>query len=146
MLCVKHPDSDRIAGGTKCRECNREKCKERYRLKSQSYKDNATKWRQENPEKRKEIVSKYDRANQYKRTALENKRRARKLDATPKWLSEEQIKEIEKVYYTSSLSTEPTHVDHIVPLQGKNVCGLHVPWNLQILPATENLKKHNKEI
>lgn len=74
-------------------------------------------------------------------------RRALKLKATPSWITEDQLEEIENFYWLTkdlqSLSGEVYHVDHIVPLKGKNVCGLHVPWNLQVLPADINLSKGN---
>jgi hypothetical protein len=67
---------------------------------------------------------------------------------TPPWLSDEQFSEIKDVYLNCKSISESTeilhHVDHIVPLCGKNVCGLHVPWNLQILKAEDNLGKSNK--
>lgn len=76
------------------------------------------------------------------------KRRAYRLKATPKWLTGIHWEEIKNFYWLSKdlerVSGEKYHVDHIVPLQGKNVCGLHVPWNLQILPSDINLSKHNK--
>jgi hypothetical protein len=77
-------------------------------------------------------------------------RRAAKLSATPSWLSEEDKEKIAGYYFTAQQKTknlnEVFHVDHIVPLQGKNVCGLHVPWNLQIIPAAANLSKSNQWI
>ena len=72
-------------------------------------------------------------------------RRARKINATPQWADRKLIK---RVYAQARLAEAvtgwPHHVDHIVPLQGKNVCGLHVPWNVQVLPYEENLEKSNK--
>lgn len=77
-------------------------------------------------------------------------RRRRFRLATPKWLSAEQKMEIRLKYRLAielSRRTGVRHaVDHIVPLQGENVCGLHVPWNLTVLTQEENLKKHNKLI
>lgn len=77
------------------------------------------------------------------------KRRARKLNATPPWLSKKHITEIQEFYKIAKelrwLSEENLHVDHIVPLNGKDVCGLHVPWNLQILPARQNIAKGNRK-
>lgn len=65
-------------------------------------------------------------------------RRARIANATPKWADLDKIKEI----YNNC--PPGYHVDHIIPLTNKFVCGLHVPENLQYLPASENLKKGNK--
>jgi len=74
-------------------------------------------------------------------------RHTRKLGATPPWLSEDQKWMIAEAYDLARIRAEVTgikwHVDHIVPLQGRNVCGLHVPWNLQVIPASLNCSKRN---
>lgn len=80
--------------------------------------------------------------------AFTNDRRRRHKDATPKWLSKEQRTEIRNIYKKAVEMCKDTPkayaVDHIVPLLGKEVCGLHVPWNLQILTAEDNYRKTNK--
>lgn len=67
--------------------------------------------------------------------------------ATPNWLSELDDLFIKEIYHLAVLRSEllgiDYHVDHIIPLHGKNVCGLHLPNNLQLLPASENIKKNN---
>ena len=70
--------------------------------------------------------------------AKTNKRRAYKLKAIPKWANLEGIKEIYKK------CKKGYHVDHIIPLRGPNVCGLHVENNLQILKARDNIVKSNR--
>ena len=76
------------------------------------------------------------------------KYRALKLQRTPKWLSKSQYKDILKVYSKCRKVSRKTgvkhEVDHIVPLKGRHVCGLHVPWNLQIITKSENAKKGNR--
>jgi len=78
------------------------------------------------------------------------KRKQRIKDATPKWLSQKQLEDIKDFYIAATvISTtcgESYQVDHIIPICGENVCGLHVPWNLQILTASENASKGNRLI
>ena len=81
---------------------------------------------------------KYMKENKHLFKAYSAQRRARKLKATPKWADLQGI----KFFYI--FCPEGYHVDHIVPLQGKNVCGLHILSNIQYLTAEENLKKSNK--
>jgi hypothetical protein len=78
------------------------------------------------------------RNNPEKYRAIHAKRRASKLKATPPWVD---FKLIQDVYIKCPKGLE---VDHIIPLQGKNVRGLHVPWNLQYLTRAENAHKSNK--
>jgi len=73
------------------------------------------------------------------------KRRARKLKATPLWVDHDKIKEIYKECEVINKKTSEKHVvDHIIPLQGENVCGLHIFENLRIITEKENCEKHNK--
>lgn len=61
-----------------------------------------------------------------------------KINATPSWVDLEALK---KIYMNRPFNME---IDHIIPLRGKEVCGLHVPWNLQYLTPEQNRKKSNK--
>jgi hypothetical protein len=82
--------------------------------------------------------------------ALTSLRKRRHKKATPSWLTRKQRVEIKNLYLIAITMTKTTGeryvVDHIVPLLGKDVCGLHVPWNLRVITQDENLKKSNKHL
>jgi hypothetical protein len=116
-------------------------------------KKNVRRWAAANPEKIAETQKKshlkhkekYDIvgrawrvANREKLTAYVIKRHATQLQRTPPWYNHSDVVAIYK-------EAKPGyHIDHIVPLQGKNVSGLHWHHNLQVLPAAENISKSNK--
>lgn len=105
-------------------------------------------WQTNNIEKEKTRKRNYQINNKGKCNAIKAKYHAQKLQATPNWLTEDQLKEMDFIYNKSATITKETgikhQVDHIVPLQGKTVSGLHVPWNLQVITAEENKSKGNK--
>ncbi len=98
-------------------------------------------WRLNFPEKHALSSKKWVQNNRGRKNAGAMKRYVAKLRAVPVWLTEEQHYEIIKIYKERP---KGYHVDHIIPLNGKNVSGLHVPWNLQYLLAVDNLRKGNK--
>lgn len=93
-------------------------------------------------------TSAYKKAHRPECNARSAAREAKKRNATPVWLTNGHYEQMEETYILAKelqwLSEEPLHVDHIIPLQGENVSGLHVPWNLQVLPAFLNISKSNK--
>jgi hypothetical protein len=118
----------------------------RERTNPEIIKNACREWYLRNSEKTREKSRVWKIQNPAKTNAMVAKRRAAKIKATPPWLTETQLNEIKEFYVAakelSSLIGEDVHVDHIVPLQGDNVCGLHVPWNLQLLLAEDNLRKN----
>lgn len=88
------------------------------------------------------------KANHKTQVRADTKARRRKhREATPPWLTRKQKTEIRQMYQVAITLTQATGeqyvVDHIYPLRSDVVCGLHVPWNLRVIPREENLKKSN---
>ena len=134
---------------------NSEKVKKRineYRIKNRET-VNAKKrkrekiWRLENPEKASAARRRYNTKHKDKKNFYTASRRANKKKASPKWISDFDITYIKNIYKQSKVLEElcktKFNVDHIIPINSDLVCGLHVPWNLQILTETENFKKSN---
>lgn len=146
-----------------CRECRTTACaadyivrktkiqkskREYYRRSRIQILNAVTKYRQANPDKVRSSKRSSVSKKLYKYNNIRSRYRAAKLRAIPKWITQDQLRQIEYVYRLASISTELTgilhHVDHIIPLQGINVSGLHVPWNLQVLTSVDNIRKGNK--
>ena len=90
----------------------------------------------------------YRKENLDKHAAKETKRRAAKINRTPVWLTGNDHWMIEQAYELAALRTKMFgfnwEVDHVLPLQGKMISGLHTPTNLQVIPAIFNRQKNNR--
>lgn len=87
----------------------------------------------------------YSKKNPQKVCAMASKRRASIRNRTPSWLTTDDFWLIEEAYSLAQMRTKlfgfKWHVDHVLPLHGKKVSGLHVPSNLQVIPAIINQQK-----
>lgn len=102
-----------------------------------------TKWREENPAKAAAIKRKW--LDSGGGTAARARRRAAQSSATPLWADRHQMKLMYSISKRVTKETGvPHHVDHIIPLSHKLVCGLHCEFNLQLLTGSENDSKGGK--
>lgn len=134
-----------LAYAAKHRELHPERHARRKKKWADSHPENlaaaSRKWKEAHPE----LKNRWAKNNLDKRAAAWARYYAAKLKACPKWAD---LEAIETLYTEAHRRTKETgieyHVDHIVPLQGKLVSGLHVEYNLQVIPAVENCRKGNK--
>lgn len=105
-------------------------------------------WREANKEVIAVKYAAWQKNNKAAITAITAKRHTAKLQRIPKWTTETDLWMMKEIYDLAALRTKLTgvkcHVDHIIPLQGKLVSGLHTPFNMQVIPATENKSKGNR--
>jgi len=145
---------------TACKECNNVKRKKKYHenpydknYKSlpevkEYLKEYAKEYRTKNADKVKEVISLWAKNNTDKRLATTLKYKYFKVKATALWDSELTEFLIEEASNLAKRREKITgfkwHIDHVIPLQGKNVCGLHVWNNIAVIPAKLNQSKGNK--
>lgn len=114
----------------------------RYAARAEEICDRQREYRAANPERRAAISKAYRDRNPDMMRANVSAHRAALMAAMPKWADRKAIRAVYAEAVKATRETGVKHeVDHIIPLRGKGVCGLHVPWNLQVLTMTENRRK-----
>ena len=148
---------------SRCKECRAEQNREWHNKNKQRSLENSRRWKDENKDRVKEYsieyinshkeecrqrTSDWNKLNKSRKAHNSSKKRAIELSATPKWLNPIQLAQIQEFYDIALAKSVQTgvkyHVDHIHPIQGKGYNGLHVPWNMQIIKASENIAKKNR--
>lgn len=136
-----------------CRDCHKEYVKAKYHklAESEDYRaaerERVHTFHKNHPEKIKTWNRRYAKENAPKVNAKSKRYVLARELRTPAWLTVDDFWLIEQAYELAATRTRvfgfPWHVDHVIPLHGKVVSGLHVPHNLQVIPAFTNRSKSN---
>lgn len=146
-ICAKHPENNgrRWTHNSACTECHAEKIHDYYENNKEKRLLQGQNWRGQNIEKNKNLIKKWKQHNSAKICLYTANRRADKRRATPAWSIKFFVSE---AYDLAARRNDVTniswHVDHIVPIHSKKVCGLHAHTNLQVIPSAKNISKSNK--
>lgn len=140
---------ERTAYARRWREANRERynanARERRLRSLDADRQRKREYERTHPEAMRAKRARWQQRYPHKAAAKVALRRASERRATPPWAD---VSAIVAVYEAAARLTRDTgvrhHVDHMYPLRGRTICGLHVPYNLQVLTEAENLKKSNK--
>lgn len=129
----------RRVSDTNCMECEKLRLRKEYQNPPERKRrlNSCKEWSNKNKQYVKDYISKWQKDNPGIVKAHSAKYRAKLLERTPCWADLDKITEFYKC------CPEGFHVDHVIPLQGKFVSGLHVFQNLQYLTQSDNCKKHN---
>ena len=125
-----------------CMQCRRDKAARERSTDPEIVRERTRVWRSKNPDWR----SNYRRANLSRYAVHASARRARQMKRTPKWSTPICISALYRIADSLRSAGVDVQVDHIVPLKGATVSGLHVRKNLQLLPSIENQRKNNRFI
>ncbi len=127
-----------------CKACRKQYYAQLYEDNKDAIDASRVAYRKANKEVMASQRNAYRKANPHIINAINAKRKATKLQATPSWANKEHI---DSVYLLASINRKAGYdvqVDHIVPLRSDMVCGLHCESNLQLLLGSDNLFKGNR--
>lgn len=129
-------------------ERRKEICKKWYEENKEKHNAYNAEWREQNKDYHRALIADWKERNKGRMAASVRKRQAAKIKRSIT-LSARHEQDMVHVYNQCALLRHlgyDYHVDHIVPLQSAVVSGLHVPWNLQVIPAQQNYAKSNSLI
>lgn len=144
-VCASHPElmgeRDRFSH---CQECQKAKAAKYRAEHPEEAKAKLAAWRIVNKGKTRANKRKFQEENRAHRCAYQRNRDAEKLQRTPAWANHDHISGVYELCGMFRRVGLDLEVDHVIPLKGKHVSGLHVESNLQILHSLKNRSKKNR--